>query len=180
MKPRLVEKYQKQVIPELMKQFAYKNPLQVPKLFKVVINAGVGEASQNIKELDAVVQDVTMITGQKPLITRAKKSISSFKIRQGMPIGCKVTLRGTRMYEFFDRLVHAALPRTRDFKGVPSKSFDGSGNYTLGIKEYTIFPEIQMDRIDKPKGLDITFVTTAKNNDESRALLKLLGIPFKE
>jgi len=180
MSPRIKELYQKNSVPTLMKQFSYTNTLQVPRLEKIVINSGVGEASQNIKALDLVVQDIGSIAGQKPLVTRAKKSISAFKIREGMPIGCKVTLRGDRMYEFFDKLVNASLPRTRDFKGIPSKSFDGRGSYSLGIREYAIFPEFQMDKIEKPRGMDVTFVTTAKTDAEAKALLTSLGLPFKE
>lgn len=180
MTPRLKDTYIKEVVPEMMKQFSYKNKLQAPRLEKIVINTSVSDATQNIKILDQVVLDVTSIAGQKPLITRAKKSISAFKLRQGMPIGCKVTLRGSRMYEFYDRLVNAALPRTRDFKGINVKSFDGRGNFTLGIREYTIFPEIIMEKVDKLRGLDIIFVTTARTDGEAKVLLKLLGMPFRE
>ena len=180
MKSRLRELYKKEIMPALMKKFSYKNLMQVPHLEKIVINSGVSEASQNIKALDVVVQEISIITGQKPVVTRAKKSISTFKIREGMPIGCKVTLRGDRMYEFFDRLVNAALPRTRDFKGIKQNAFDGTGNYSLGIPEYAIFPEIFRDKLEKARGIDVIFVTTAKSDEEAKALLKNLGMPFKE
>ncbi|ADD03195.1 ribosomal protein L5 [Thermoanaerobacter mathranii subsp. mathranii str. A3] len=175
---RLREKYQKEVVPALMERFGYKNIMQVPKLEKVVINIGVGEAKENPKALEAAVQDLTMIAGQKPVITRAKRSISNFKIRKGMPIGVKVTLRGERMYEFLDKLFNIALPRVRDFKGVSPNSFDGRGNYALGIKEQLIFPEIDYDKIDKIRGMDIIIVTTAKTDEEAKGLLELLGMPF--
>ncbi|MGB9680027.1 MAG: 50S ribosomal protein L5 [Thermoanaerobacteraceae bacterium] len=175
---RLKEKYDKEVIPALMSKFAYKNIMQVPKIEKVVINIGVGEAKENPKALEAAVNDLTIITGQKPVITRAKKSIANFKIREGMAIGTKVTLRSERMYEFLDKLFNVALPRVRDFRGVPSKSFDGRGNYTLGIKEQLIFPEIDYDKIDKIRGMDIIFVTTAKTDEEAKELLQMLGMPF--
>jgi len=175
---RLREKYQKEVVPALMERFGYKNIMQVPKLEKVVINIGVGEAKENPKALEAAVDDLTMIAGQKPVITRAKRSIANFKIRKGMPIGVKVTLRGERMYEFMDKLFNIALPRVRDFKGVSPNSFDGRGNYALGIKEQLIFPEIDYDKIDKIRGMDIIIVTTAKTDEEAKGLLELLGMPF--
>ncbi|AIS53179.1 50S ribosomal protein L5 [Thermoanaerobacter kivui] len=175
---RLREKYEKEVVPALMERFGYKNIMQVPKMEKIVINIGVGEAKENPKALEAAVNDLTLIAGQKPVITRAKKSIANFKIRQGMPIGVKVTLRGERMYEFMDKLFNIALPRVRDFKGVSPKSFDGRGNYALGIKEQLIFPEIDYDKIDKIRGMDIIFVTTAKTDEEAKGLLELLGMPF--
>jgi len=175
---RLKEKYDKEVVPALMSKFAYKNIMQVPKIEKVVINIGVGEAKENPKALEAAVNDLTIITGQKPVVTRAKKSIANFKIREGMAIGTKVTLRSERMYEFLDKLFNVALPRVRDFRGVPSKSFDGRGNYTLGIKEQLIFPEIDYDKIDKIRGMDIIFVTTAKTDEEAKELLQMLGMPF--
>jgi len=175
---RLREKYEKEVVPALMERFGYKNIMQVPKVEKVVINIGVGEAKENPKALEAAVNDLTMIAGQKPVITRAKRSIANFKIRQGMPIGVKVTLRGERMYEFMDKLFNIALPRVRDFKGVSPNSFDGRGNYALGIKEQLIFPEIDYDKIDKIRGMDIIIVTTAKTDEEAKELLELLGMPF--
>lgn len=177
--PRIKEKYKNEVIPQMMKLFNYKNPMQVPRLEKIVINMGVGEAKQNIKVLDAAVEQLSLISGQKPVITKGRKSIAAFQLRAGMPIGCMVTLRGNRMYEFFDRLVSIALPRVRDFKGVSPNSFDGRGNYTLGIREQIIFPEISYDKIDKIRGMNITFVTTAKTDEEARELLKLLGMPFR-
>ncbi len=177
--PRIKEKYRSEVIPQMMKLFNYKNPMQVPRLEKIVINMGVGEAKQNIKVLDAAAEQLSLISGQKPVITKGRKSIAAFQLRAGMPIGCMVTLRGNRMYEFFDRLVSIALPRVRDFKGVSPNSFDGRGNYTLGIREQIIFPEISYDKIDKIRGMNITFVTTAKTDEEARELLKLLGMPFR-
>ena len=179
MKARLREYYEKKVMPLLMKEFGYKNPMQVPKLVKIVLNMGVGEATQNIRILDAAVEELALIAGQRPVIRRAKKSIAAFKLRAGMPIGCKVTLRRDRMYDFFDRLVNFALPRVRDFKGVSDEAFDGRGNYTLGIKEHIIFPEIDYDKIDKVKGMNITFVTTAKTDEEGKSLLEKLGLPFR-
>ena len=179
MRARLREYYEKKVVPLLMKEFGYKNPMQVPKLVKIVLNMGVGEATQNIKILDAAVEELALIAGQRPVIRRAKKSIAAFKLRAGMPIGCKVTLRRDRMYDFFDRLVNFALPRVRDFKGVSDEAFDGRGNYTLGIKEHIIFPEIDYDKIDKVKGMNITFVTTAKTDEEGKSLLEKLGLPFR-
>ena len=179
MRARLREYYEKKVVPLLMKEFGYKNPMQVPKLVKIVLNMGVGEATQNIRILDAAVEELALIAGQRPVIRRAKRSIAAFKLRAGMPIGCKVTLRRDRMYDFFDRLVNFALPRVRDFKGVSDEAFDGRGNYTLGIKEHIIFPEIDYDKIDKVKGMNITFVTTAKTDEEGKSLLEKLGLPFR-
>jgi large subunit ribosomal protein L5 len=176
---KLKEVYQEKVVPALMKRFNYKNRMEVPKLEKIVINLGLGEAIQNIKILDSAVQELSQITGQKPVITKAKKSIAQFKLRTGMPIGCMVILRKERMYEFFNRLVNVALPRVRDFKGLSGKSFDGRGNYALGIREQLIFPEIHYDKIDKVKGMNIVIVTTAKTDEEGKELLKLLGIPFR-
>lgn len=177
--PRLKEKYRKEVVPAMMKKFNYKNIMQVPRLEKVVINMGVGEAVHNSKAIDAAVNDLMTITGQRPVVTKAKRSIAAFKLRQGMSIGCKVTLRGNRMYEFVDKLFNAALPRVRDFRGVSPKSFDGRGNYSLGIREQLIFPEIEYDKIDKVRGMDIIFVTTAKTDEEARELLRLMGMPFR-
>lgn len=177
---RLKEKYVQEIAPALQQKFNYKNVMQTPKLDKVVINVGLGEAVQNSKAIDAAVGDIMKITGQKPIVTRAKKSIAAFKLRAGMPIGAKVTLRGDRMYEFVDRLMNVALPRVRDFRGVSSKAFDGRGNYTLGIKEQLIFPEIEYDKIDKLRGMDIVFVTTAKSDEEARELLGMLGMPYQE
>ncbi|MEL7567255.1 MAG: 50S ribosomal protein L5 [Dehalobacterium sp.] len=177
---RMKEKYEKEIRPALQEKFGYQNVMEIPKLDKVVINMGLGEAIQNPKAMDAAVNDLTTISGQKPIITRAKKSIAAFKLRTGMPIGCKVTLRGERMYEFVDRLISVSLPRVRDFKGVSPKAFDGRGNYTLGLKEQLIFPEIEYDKIDKLRGLEIGFVTTAKTDEESRELLRLMGMPFRE
>jgi len=173
------ENYQQNVIPALMKRFNYRNVMEVPRLEKIVINMGLGEAIQNIKILDSAVQEMSGITGQKPVITKAKKSIAQFKLRKGVPIGCRVTLRQERMYEFFNRLVNAALPRVRDFKGVSGKSFDGRGNYALGIREQLIFPEIHYDKIDKIKGMNVVIVTTAKTDEEGKELLQLLGMPFR-
>ena len=173
------ENYQQNVIPALMKRFNYRNVMEVPRLEKVVINMGLGEAIQNIKILDSAVQEMSGITGQKPVITKAKKSIAQFKLRKGVPIGCMVTLRQERMYEFFNRLVNTALPRVRDFKGISGKSFDGRGNYALGIREQLIFPEIHYDKIDKIKGMNIVIVTTAKTDEEGKELLRLLGMPFR-
>lgn len=175
---RLKDKYQTEVIPAMMKEFNYKNALQVPRLEKITLNVGLGEAIQNIKVLDAAVAEVTAITGQKPVVTRAKKAIANFKLREGVPIGCMVTLRRARMYEFLDRLIHVALPRVRDFKGVSDRSFDGRGNYSLGLREQIIFPEIQVDKVDKTRGLSVSIVTTAKTDREGRALLKFMGMPF--
>ncbi len=176
---RLHERYRNEVIPALMKRFGYRNPMAVPKLSKVVVNIGLGEASQNIKLLDVAAQELAQVTGQKPIITRAKKSIANFKIRKGMPIGCCVTLRGERMYEFMDRLCNVVLPRVRDFKGLAPSSFDGRGNYTLGLRDQLVFPEIDYTRVDKIKGMNITLTTTAHNDEEGRELLKLLGVPLR-
>jgi large subunit ribosomal protein L5 len=176
---RLKDYYDKEVVPRLIETFKYKNSMQVPKLDKIVLNIGLGEAIHNIKLLDSAVDELKMVAGQKPVITRSKKSIAAFKLRIGMPIGCMVTLRHKRMYDFFDKLVNVALPRVRDFRGVSGKAFDGYGNYTLGIKEHIIFPEIDYDKIEKIKGLNICVVTTAKNDEEGKELLKLLGMPFK-
>ena len=177
--PRLREAYLQKVVPALMKEFGYKNIMQVPKLERIVLNVGMGEAIQNVKLLESAAEELGTITGQKPLITKAKKAIATFKLRQGMPIGTKVTLRSRRMWEFFDRLVTLSLPRIRDFRGVSPKSFDGRGNYTLGLKEQLIFPEIKYDHVASIHGMDITIVTTARTNDEGRALLKYLGMPFR-
>jgi large subunit ribosomal protein L5 len=178
MAARLKERYQNEVAPALMKKFNYKSVMQVPKLEKVVINMGVGDAVGNAKVLDSAVEDLRIISGQKPVVTRARKSIAGFKLREGMPIGCKVTLRGERMYHFLDKLFNVALPRVRDFRGVSAKAFDGRGNYTLGIKEQLIFPEIDYDKVDKVRGMDIVIVTTANSDEESRELLAGLGMPF--
>lgn len=176
---RLKEYYTKEVVPALVREFHYKNPLEVPRMVKIVVNMGLGEAIQNVKILDSAVEELTRITGQKPIITKARKSIATFKLRQGMSIGCCVTLRSERMYEFFDRLVSVAIPRVRDFRGVSPKSFDGRGNFSLGLKEQIIFPEIEYDKVDKIRGMNIAIVTTAKTDDEARQLLKLMGMPFK-
>ena len=176
---KMKDVYQEKAVPALMKRFDYQNRMEVPRLDKIVINMGLGEAIQNIKILDSAVQELSQITGQKPIITKAKKSIAQFKLRTGMPIGCMVTLRKERMYEFFSRLVNIALPRVRDFKGISGKSFDGRGNYSLGIREQLIFPEIHYDKIDKVKGMNIIIVTTAKTDEEGKELLKLLGMPFR-
>ena len=175
----LREKYEREVIPQLMKRFGYKNIMQAPKLKRIVINMGLGEAIQNIKILDSAVEEISLITGQRPVITKARKSIAQFKLRKGMPIGCMVTLRRDRMYEFFNRLMNIALPRVRDFRGVSGKSFDGRGNYALGIREQLIFPEIDYDKVDKVKGMNIIIVTTAKTDEEGKELLRLLGMPFR-
>ncbi len=174
----LKETYKKEVVPELMKKFNYKSVMQAPKLEKIVINMGVSDVRENAKALENAVRDLEIITGQKPVTTRAKKSIAGFKIREGMEIGCKVTLRNQKMYDFFERLVSAALPRVRDFKGLSPNSFDGRGNYSMGVKEQLIFPEIEYDKIDKIRGMDIIFVTTANTDEEAKELLKLLGMPF--
>jgi large subunit ribosomal protein L5 len=176
---RLKVLYEKEIVRQMIKDFDYKNVMEVPRLEKVVINMGLGEAIQNIKILDSAAEELAAITGQKPVITKAKKSIASFKLRQGMPIGCMVTLRKAKMYEFLDRLMNVALPRVRDFKGISGTAFDGRGNYTMGIKEQLIFPEISYDKVEKVKGLNVTIVTTAKNDEECKALLKLLGMPFR-
>ncbi len=173
------ERYQKEVIPALQKAFGYRNVMEVPKVEKVIISMGVGEATQNPKALDAAVNDLTVISGQKPLVTRAKKSIAAFKVRAGMAIGAKVTLRGQRMYDFLERLFNLALPRVRDFRGVSPNAFDGRGNYTFGLKEQLVFPEIDYDKVDKIRGMDITIVTTAKSDEEARELLRLMGMPFR-
>src|SRR5215467_16096347 len=175
---RLKTKYLNDVVPTLMKEFNYNNSMQVPRLEKITLNVGVGEATQNAKALDTAVAEVTAITGQKPVVTRAKKSIANFKLREGVPIGCMVTLRQERMYEFLDRLIHVALPRVRDFKGVSDRSFDGRGNYSLGLREQIIFPEIQVDKVEKTRGMTVSFITNAKTDKEGRTLLKLLGMPF--
>ena len=191
---RLQEQYNKEIVPAMISKFGYKNVMQVPKLSKIVVNMGVGEAKDNSKALDAAVNDMTIITveeksnaesidmtiitGQHPIITKAKKSIANFKIREGMPIGCKVTLRGDKMYDFADRLINLALPRVRDFRGVSADSFDGRGNYALGLKEQLIFPEIEYDQVDKVRGMDVVFVTTAKTDEEARELIRLFGMPF--
>ena len=175
---RLQEKYSKEVAPALMEKFGYKSVMQIPKLEKIIINIGCGEAKENAKALDGAVSDLTAITGQKPVITRAKKSVAAFKVREGMPIGCKVTLRSDKMYEFLDRFFNVALPRVRDFRGISANSFDGRGNYSVGIKEQLIFPEIDYDKIDKIRGMDIIMVTTAKTDEEARELLSLMGAPF--
>ena len=177
--PRLKERYLKDVVPNMMKEFSYKNIMEVPKILKVVLNVGLGEAIQNIKLLDAAQKELSMITGQKAVVTKAKKSIAAFKLRQGVPIGCKVTLRGNMMYEFLDRFISVALPRIRDFRGIPGKSFDGRGNYSLGLKEQFIFPEIDYDKVEMVHGLDIVFCTSAKTDKESKALLRYMGMPFR-
>jgi large subunit ribosomal protein L5 len=177
---RLQEKYQKEVIPAMIEKFGYKNIMEVPKLEKIVINMGVGEAKENQKVLESAVSDLTLIAGQKPILTRAKKSVANFKIRENMALGCKVTLRKAKMFEFADKLMSIALPRVRDFRGVSSKAFDGRGNYSLGIKEQLIFPEIEYDKIDKVRGMDIIFVTTANTDEEARELLRFLGMPFAQ
>jgi len=179
MMARLREDYKARVAPALVKEFGYKNAMQVPTISKIVINMGVGEASQNRKEIEGALADMTAIAGQRPVMTKARKSIANFKLRDGMIVGCSVTLRGDRMWEFLDRLVNIALPRIRDFKGVSPKSFDGRGNYTMGLKEQIIFPEIEYDKIDKIRGMDITICTTANTNDEGRALLKQFSMPFR-
>src|SRR5580692_7809823 len=176
---RLKDQYLKQVVPALSKEFGYKNVMAVPKIEKIALNIGMGEATQNTKLMDGAVNEMTQIAGQKPVITKARKSIAAFKLREGMPIGCAVTLRGDRMYEFFDRLVNVALPRVRDFRGVSSKSFDGRGNYTLGMKDQLIFPEIDYNKVDKAKGMNICITTTARTDAEGLALLKQLGMPFR-
>ncbi len=178
--PRLKEKYFKEIVPAMMKKFGYKNIMQVPKIEKIVINIGVGEATQNIKELETAMKELSLITGQWPAIKRAKKSISAFKVRKGQPIACMVTLRGNRMYEFLDRFISIALPRTRDFRGLNPNSFDGSGNYTIGVKDQLIFPEIDYTKVEKVRGMNVTIVTTAKTDEEGYELLKLFGMPFRE
>lgn len=178
--PRLKKHYLENVVPALRERFGYKSPMEIPKVEKVVVNMGVGEATQDPKALDAAVTDLRAITGQKPVITRAKRSIAAFRLRQGVPIGTFVTLRGDRMYDFLDRLFTVALPRVRDFRGIPSKSFDGRGNFSLGIREQLIFPEIDIDKVEKVRGMDITIVTSARSDEEARALLGLMGLPFRE
>jgi large subunit ribosomal protein L5 len=176
---RLLDKYHNEAVPALMEKFGYKNVMEVPKVEKVIINMRVGEAKENAKALEAAVNDLTVISGQKPVITRAKKSVAAFKIRTGMPIGCKVTLRGQRMYEFLDKLFNIALPRVRDFRGVSPDAFDGRGNFALGIKEQLIFPEVDYDKIEKIRGMDVIIVTTGKTDEEARELLRILGVPFR-
>ncbi len=175
---RLKNKYQETVVPAMIEEFGYKNAMQVPRLEKITINVGVGEATQNAKAIDAAVAEITAIAGQRPVVTRAKKAIANFKLREGIPIGCMVTLRRERMYEFLDRLIHVALPRVRDFKGVPARSFDGRGNYSLGLTEQIIFPEIQADKVEKTRGMTISIITTADTDQEGRALLRQFGMPF--
>ena len=177
---RLKDKFSKEIAPALMKEFGFSNPMAVPRLHKIVVNMGLGEATQNAKIIDPAANELGQVAGQKPVITRAKKSIAAFKVRAGMPIGAMVTLRGDRMYEFFDRLVNIALPRVRDFRGVSTRSFDGRGNFTLGLKDQLIFPEIDYAKVDKLKGMNVTIVTTAANDNEARALLKQLGMPFRQ
>ncbi|MCR5212943.1 MAG: 50S ribosomal protein L5 [Eubacterium sp.] len=177
---RLRDSYENDIKTAMTEKFGYKNVMQIPRLEKIVINMGVGEAKENSKVLESAVKDLAIISGQKPVITKAKKSVANFKLREGMPIGCKVTLRGEKMYEFCDRLVNLALPRVRDFRGVSAESFDGRGNYALGIKEQIIFPEIEYDKVDKVRGMDIIFVTTANTDEEARELLRLFGMPFKK
>ncbi len=177
--PRLRTKYKDEIIPLLMKDFGFKNVMQVPKLDRIVVNMGLGEAVQNAKLIESAVEELSAITGRKPIVTRAKKSIAGFKLREGMPIGVMVTLRGVQMYDFLDRLISIALPRTRDFKGISPKAFDGRGNYTLGIREQIVFPEVNYDKIDSIKGMNVTLVTTAETDEQGRALLKSLGMPFR-
>ena len=177
---RLQEKYQNSVRAELANKFAYKSSMQIPKVEKIVINMGIGDAVANVKVLDDAVEELTLITGQKPVVTKARKSIANFKLREGLPIGCKVTLRGERMYQFLDKLVSVALPRVRDFHGINGDAFDGRGNYTLGVKEQLIFPEINFDKVKKVRGMDIVIVTTAKTDEEGRTLLQLMGMPFRK
>ena len=179
MKTAYMEQYEKEIVPALIRKFKYKNVMQVPKMTKIVLNVGLGEAIQNVKALDAASNDMALIAGQKPVITKASKSIASFKLRKGMPIGCMVTLRRERMYEFYQKLVTIVLPRVRDFRGVSGKSFDGRGNYTLGLKEQIIFPEIDYDKVDRARGMNITVATTAKTDEEAFELLKLMGMPFR-
>jgi large subunit ribosomal protein L5 len=175
---RLRTRYQEEVVPAMMKEFRYRNSMQVPRLEKITLNVGIGEATQNTKAVDSAVAELAAITGQKPVVTRAKKAIANFKLRQGVPIGCMVTLRRDRMYEFLDRLIHVALPRVRDFKGVSERAFDGRGNYSLGLREQIIFPEIHADKVEKTRGLTVSIITSAKTDQEGRALLKHLGMPF--
>ncbi len=178
--PRLKEKYKKEIVPAMIKQFSYRNALQVPRLIKVVLNMGLGEAVSNIKVIDSAVSELSEITGQRPVIARAKRSEAGFKLRAGMPIGCKVTLRGDRMYEFLDRLLNVALPRIRDFRGIPTKSFDGRGNYSFGIREQLIFPEIRYDKVEMVRGMDISIETSAGTDEEAQMLLESLGFPFRK
>ncbi|HCW73664.1 MAG TPA: 50S ribosomal protein L5 [Clostridiaceae bacterium] len=178
--PRLQEVYNDKVIPQMMEKFSYKNVMEVPRLEKIVINMGVGKAKENAKILESAVADLTLIAGQKPVVTKAKKSVANFKLREDMPIGCKVTLRKAQMFQFADKLINIALPRVRDFRGVSDKSFDGRGNYSIGIKEQLIFPEIEYDKVDSIRGMDIVFVTTAKTDEEARELLRFLGMPFAQ
>jgi large subunit ribosomal protein L5 len=178
--PRMKTRYREEILPELKTEFGFKNVMQVPRLTKIVVNMGVGEAARDSKLIEGAIRDITAITGQKPMVTKARKSIAQFKLREGMPIGCHVTLRGDRMWEFLDRLLTLSLPRIRDFRGLSSKHFDGRGNYTFGLNEQSMFHEISIDSIDRVRGMDITVVTTATNDDEGRALLRLLGFPFKE
>jgi large subunit ribosomal protein L5 len=180
MASRLKEKYQKEVVPTLQKEFDYNNPMQVPSVHKVVVNIGMGEAIQNAKAMDAAISDLAAITGQRPVITRAKRSVAAFKLREGMQIGCMVTLRGVRMFYFLDKLINVALPRLRDFQGVSPEAFDGRGNYTLGLREQLVFPEIDYDKVDKVRGMEVSIVTTARTDEEGRRLLKLMGMPFKK
>lgn len=180
MASRLKEKYQQEVVPALQKEFSYKNPMQVPTVHKVVVNIGMGEAIQNAKAMDAAISDLSVITGQRPVITRAKRSVATFKLREGMQIGCMVTLRGERMYYFLDKLMNVALPRLRDFQGVSPEAFDGRGNYTLGLREQLVFPEIEYDKVDKVRGMEVSIVTTARTDEEGRRLLRLMGMPFKK
>lgn len=177
---RLKEKYRQEVVPALLKEFNYGNPMQVPGVHKVVINIGMGEVIQNAKAMDAAVADLTAITGQRPVITRAKRSVAAFKLREGMPIGCMVTLRGERMYHFLDKLINVALPRIRDFQGISADAFDGRGNYTLGLREQLVFPEIDYDKVDKLRGMEVSIVTTSRTDEEGRRLLALMGMPFKK
>jgi len=176
---RLKDYYKSEVVPAMMKQFGYRNPMQVPRLEKIIVNMGLGEAIQNVKILESASAEIGALTGQKPVITKARKSIATFKLRKGMSVGCMVTLRKERMYEFFDRLVNVAIPRIRDFRGIPPSSFDGRGNFAMGIKEQFIFPEIDYDKIDKVKGMNVVIVTTARTDEEARHLLKLMGMPFR-
>jgi large subunit ribosomal protein L5 len=178
MMPRLKEQYNKKILPQLMKEFKYSNPMQVPRLKKIILNMGLGEGSKDAKVMEAAMRDMTAISGQKPVVTRAKRSIAAFKLRAGMTVGCMVTLRGVRMFEFMDRLINFSMPRIRDFRGVSDRSFDGRGNYTIGIREQIIFPEIDYDKIDKIRGMNITITTTAETDEEAKALLKHLGMPF--
>ncbi len=180
MASRLKEKYQKEVVPALQKEFNYSNPMQIPGIHKVVVNIGMGEAIQNTKAMDAAVSDLASITGQRPVITRAKRSVAAFKLREGMQIGCMVTLRGERMYYFLDKLMNVALPRLRDFQGVSPEAFDGRGNYTLGLREQLVFPEIDYDKVDKARGMEVSIVTTARSDEEGRQLLRLMGMPFRK